>query len=107
MPSSHEEELPKPDQIVHFEAYSRGHPHPEKTGALMVYGDPSSPTIALLCGGWADDHKTFMPFGRKLADKCGILVGVACPPGYDDRPEDGVGWETHPKKGFSLHRGIP
>jgi pimeloyl-ACP methyl ester carboxylesterase len=94
--------LPKPDRVVHFESYSKGHPTPEKTGALMVFGDPSSKKMALLCGGWADDHKTFLPFGKKLAAKCGILVGVTCLPGYDDRPEDGVGWQTHPPEGFSL-----
>lgn len=95
--------LPKPDKVVHFEAYSRGHAVPEKTGALFVFGDSSSEKVALLCAGYPDDHSNFLPFGEKLASRCnGIMVGVMCLPGYDDRPEDGVGWETHPPEGFRL-----
>ena len=103
-------DLPKPDRVVHFEAYSRsGHPNPDKTGALFVFGDLSSPKTALLCPGYADDQTVFLPFAKKLADAAaappegsGVLVGVVCMPGYDDRPEDGVPWTSHPRDGFSF-----
>lgn len=96
-----QKDLPKPDKVVHFEAYSKGHPTPEKTGALMVFGDPSSKTMALLCAGFPDDHTVFFPFAEKLAAR-GILAGVICIPGYDDRPGDGVPWESHPREGFGF-----
>eukprot|EP00548_Thalassiothrix_antarctica_P002455 CAMPEP_0194144140 /NCGR_PEP_ID=MMETSP0152-20130528/13220_1 /TAXON_ID=1049557 /ORGANISM="Thalassiothrix antarctica, Strain L6-D1" /LENGTH=351 /DNA_ID=CAMNT_0038843857 /DNA_START=139 /DNA_END=1194 /DNA_ORIENTATION=- len=74
-------------------------------GKLCVFGEPSSPVMALLCAGYPDDHTVFLPFAKALSESKGkgnILVGVMCIPGYDDRPEDDLPWQNHPRKGFSF-----
>jgi len=96
--------IPKPDTIVPYVAYGD-----EPNGALYVFGDPSSSKMALLCAGFPDDHTVLLPFAKALSETQGgtknsILVGVMCLPGYDDRPEDGVPWESHPPDGFSFDR---
>ena len=89
---------PKAETIVPYLSYST--PSGKPNGALHVFGDVSSPKMALLCPGFPDDQTVFLPLAKALS-KDGILVGVMCLPGYDDRPEDGVPWESHPRKGFS------
>ena len=56
-----------------------------KGGALYIYGDANAKNIALMSGGFPDDHAIFIPFASRLASESDTLVGVTCPPGYDDR----------------------
>jgi len=91
--------LPKADAIVPYMAYSTA--SGKENGVLLIFGDSSSPKMALLCAGFPDDHTVFLPFGKALSEQ-GILVGIMCLPGFDDRPEDGVPWESHPREGFSF-----
>jgi len=96
--------IPNPDKVVMYGTDSKS--------ALYVYGDPKSEKIAILCAGYADDHTVFQPFANELAKAATkakskatttTLVGVICLPGYDDRPEDGVGWESHKKDGYTFN----
>lgn len=91
--------MPKADAIVPYMSYSTA--SGKENGALIIFGDSSSPKMALLCAGFPDDHTIFLPFGKALSEQ-GILVGIMCLPGFDDRPEDGVPWESHPRGGFSF-----
>jgi pimeloyl-ACP methyl ester carboxylesterase len=92
---------PKPDTIVHYVAYSTPSGK-QPNGKLCVFGDLGSPKTALLCAGFPDDHTVFLPFAKALSQEGNILVGVMCLPGFDDRPEDGVPWQSHPREGFSF-----
>jgi len=95
--------IPNPDKVVMYGTDSKS--------ALYVYGDPKSEKIAILCAGYADDHTVFQPFANELAKATNAkskattttLVGVICLPGYDDRPEDGVGWESHNVNGYTFN----
>mmetsp|Transcript_9284 Transcript_9284/g.19468 ORF Transcript_9284/g.19468 Transcript_9284/m.19468 type:complete len:374 (+) Transcript_9284:140-1261(+) len=89
------QEVPKPEKVVPYVC------KPEN-GALMLFGDTSSPRIALVCAGFADDHTVFLPFAKSLSESLDVLVGVMCLPGYDDRPEDEVPWTAHQKEGYSF-----
>jgi len=97
---AHTMSAPKPDKIVPYVAYSS--PSGAPNGALCVFGDPGSSRMALLCAGFPDDHTVFLPFAKALSEEGKLLVGVMCLPGYDDRPEDGVPWQSHPREGFSF-----
>ena len=90
--------IPKADKIVPYVSYST--PSGAPNGVLHVFGDSSSSKIALLCPGFPDDHTIFLPFAKALS-KHGIMAGVMCLPGYDDRPEDGIPWRSHPRAGFT------
>ncbi len=90
--------IPKADKIVPYVSYST--PSGEPNGVLHVFGDSSSSRIALLCAGFPDDHTIFLPFAEALGEH-GIMAGVMCLPGYDDRPEDGIPWSSHPRAGFT------
>ena len=90
--------VPKADKIVRYISYPT--PSGKPNGVLHIFGDASSSKIAILCAGFPDDHTVFLPFAQALSQE-GILVGVMCLPGYDHRPEDGVHWENHPRKGFT------
>lgn len=91
--------LPKAKTIVPYLAYST--PSGKPNGVLHVFGDFSSPKMALMCPGFPDDQTVFLPFAKALSEK-GMMVGVMCLPGYEDRPEDGIPWESHPREGFSF-----
>ena len=91
--------VPKPDRVVDYFAYST--PRGKPNGKLFVFGDLGSAKMALLCAGFADDHTIFLPFAKALSEEGGLLVGVMCLPGFDDRPEDGIPWQSHPRKIFS------
>jgi len=52
-----------------------------------LYGDPSSPRIAILCAGYCDDHEAFQSFASRLSKEAACLAGVTCLPGYDDRED--------------------
>ena len=103
MTSTTNSNLPEPDQTVPYLSYKvpNENDEPPLNGKLYVYGDPSSPTMTILCAGFADDHTVFLPFAKALSAKQ-VLVGVMCIPGYDDRPEDGMPWENHPAQGFTF-----
>jgi len=94
-------ELSKPNKIV---KYPVGKHDDNNRGALYLYGDPSCEKLALCCAGYADDHIVFQPFANELSLKGddGVLVGVMCLPGYDDRPQDGVSWTTHNPDGYTF-----
>ena len=94
---------PEPDTVAPYVAYAS--PNGKPNGALCVFGDPSSPRMALLCAGFPDDHTVFLPFAKELSRE-GVLVGVMCLPGFDDRPEDGVPWQSHPREGFSFDETV-
>ena len=91
--------LPKALKLVPY--ISHATPSGQTNGVLHVFGDSSSSKIALLCPGFPDDHTIFVPFAEALS-KHGIMTGVMCLPGYDDRPEDGVPFQSHPRKGFTF-----
>jgi len=90
--------IPKPIKVV---KYATSSSEPDR-GALFLYGDPMSSKIAILCAGFADDHTVFQPFANELATKGRTFVGVMCLPGYDDRPEDGVAWQSHKPEGYTF-----
>ena len=92
--------VPKPDRVIDYFAYST--PSGKPNGKLFVFGDLGSPKMALLCAGYADDHTVFLPFAKALSQEGNVLVGVMCLPGFDDRPEDGIPWQSHPREGFSF-----
>lgn len=91
--------LPKAIKLVPYISYAT--PSGQPNGVLHVFGDASSSKIALLCAGFPDDHTIFLPFAEALS-KHGIMAGVMCLPGYDDRPEDGIPFQSHPRKGFTF-----
>jgi len=92
-------ELSKPNKIVKYPVGK----HDDNRGALYLYGDLSCEKLALCCAGYADDHIVFQPFANELSLKGdGVLVGVMCLPGYDDRPQDGASWTTHNPDGYTF-----
>jgi pimeloyl-ACP methyl ester carboxylesterase len=74
--------------------------HDETGGCLFLLGKLDAPNIVLTCAGFPDDHSSFTPLARRLAEHSNCLVGVICLPGYDDRPEKP--WKTHPADGFTF-----
>ena len=83
--------VPKPDRVINYAANDKS--------ALFLYGDLASSKIALMCPGFPDDHTVFQPFAKALSEEGGLLVGVMCLPGFDDREE--VPWTSHKKDGYS------
>merc|ERR1712014_317217 len=58
-------DIPEPDEVVFYGSNS----------TLFLYGNRESPTMTLLCAGFADDHTVFQPFAKELSKK-GVLTGV-------------------------------
>lgn len=78
------------------------HPIPKMSdtaGKLHVYGDPSSKHLIIMSAGFPDSQQAMTPMARRLATSGDCLVGITCPPGYDDT----LDWRRDcPKEGFSL-----
>jgi pimeloyl-ACP methyl ester carboxylesterase len=78
-------------------------PHDESGGTLLVYGKQTGSThLILMCAGFPDDHSAFQPLAMEIAVSLShCLVGVACLPGYDNRPE--MPWKKKMwKEGYSF-----
>jgi hypothetical protein len=63
------------------------HPIPKMSdtaGKLHVYGDPSSKHLIIMSAGFPDSQQAMTPMARRLATSGDCLVGITCPPGYDD-----------------------
>ena len=73
--------VPEPDRVVPYAVPARDGGGDDDDGgrgrgALLLFGDPAAPRLALLCAGFADDHTVFRPFARALAEEGRALVGV-------------------------------
>lgn len=87
--------LPAPRKVVFYSI--AGDP---KAGALYLYGNPDSSSIAMFCSGFPDDHKNGQAFCSNLAEKNKTLVGLMCLPGFDDRLDKP--WWAHKKGGYTF-----
>jgi pimeloyl-ACP methyl ester carboxylesterase len=83
--------VPERDKIIFYAS---------DNSALILFGDPASPKMALLCPGFPDDHTVFLPFAKALSETGGLFVGVMCLPGFDDREE--APWTTHKPDGYTF-----
>lgn len=87
--------LPAPRKIVNFHIGD----DPDG-GAVFLYGNPNASHIAIFCAGFPDDHENGQTFCSRLAEENGLLVGLTCLAGYDDRPEKP--WNTFKPEGFTF-----
>jgi pimeloyl-ACP methyl ester carboxylesterase len=76
------------------------HPLPkmDSLGSLFVYGHRESKHLVIMCAGFPDNHSAFATLAYQLAQDCNCLVGVTCPPGYDDS----ISLEMYPDAGFTF-----
>ncbi len=88
--------LPPPRKIINYPL-----PDDAEGGALYIYGKSNSPSIAIFCAGFPDDHENGQIFCSRLANEGNTLVGLMCLPGYDDRPPE-KSWDTFHKDGYTF-----
>ena len=75
-------------------------------GRLHVYGNPKTAThLIIMSAGYPDNQKAFAPMAKWLVatgggGSGGCLVGITCPPGYDD--DDALDLTAYPKDGFTF-----
>jgi pimeloyl-ACP methyl ester carboxylesterase len=72
-----------------------------KPGRLLVYGNPQTAThLIIMSAGYPDNQQAFSPMANRLAAASGVgcLIGITCPPGYDDVLE----LKEYPKNGFTF-----
>lgn len=93
--TTHSTPLPPPHKIINYPL-----PDDPQGGALYIYGKSNSPTIAIFCAGYPDDHENGQIFCSRLSNESNTLVGLMCLPGYDHRPEKS--WDTFRKDGYTF-----
>jgi hypothetical protein len=69
--------IPTPDEIISYGSNS---------SSLVLYGSRDSPTLSLLCAGFAESHASFQPFAKDLSRK-GIFAGVMNIPKLEKQKE--------------------
>ncbi|KAL3902681.1 MAG: hypothetical protein SGILL_010739 [Bacillariaceae sp.] len=56
-----------------------------------------------MSAGYPDSQQAFTPMAKRLASSSECLVGITCPPGYDDA----LDVTAYPKEGFTFEDWIP
>ena len=73
-------------------------------GRLHVFGNPRTAThLVVMSAGFPDNQQAFTPVAQRFASSGDCLVGITCPPGYDDALE----LTAYPKAGFTFEDWVP